>query len=180
MDVPYLRGVLIPFWVLQLIFIIISLGDSAYLLSVWATGQSGTTTCYDPNYGYYECTVSQTAPAILLAFYGLVVAFAVVSIALIVTEIVLYARQRLPAKIYFAFQLTNVLLWTVLFAMCINGIIMGYDSILIIVGVIITWVLMIGAMIYSSVMFHRHHVKGSGFGGGYGDNYNPGGHTIAA
>ena len=41
-------------------------------------------------------------------------------------------------------------------------------------------VVMIGALIYSSVMFHRHHVKRSSFGSGYGDNYNPGGHTIAA
>ncbi|MCJ1316839.1 hypothetical protein MMC15_002160 [Xylographa vitiligo] len=180
MDVPYLRGVLIPFWVLQLIFIIISLGESAYLLSVWAPGQTESGTCGDDYYGFYACSFTVGSPPILVAFYGLVVAFAVVSIALIVTEIVLYARQRLAAKTYFAFQLTNVLLWTVLFAMCINGIVVGYDSILIIVSVIISWVVMIGALIYSSVMFHRHHVKGSSFGSGYGDNYNPGGHTIAA
>jgi len=180
MDVPYLLGVLIPFWVLQLIFIIVSLGDSAYLLSVFSAGETTDSTCYDAYGDYYECSVSSSAPPILLAFYGLVVAFAVVSIALIVTEIILFARKRLLAKTYFAFQLTNVLLWTVLFAMCINGIVVGYDSILIIVGVIITWVLMIGALIYSSVMLHRHHVKGSGFGSGYGDNYNPGGHSVAA
>ncbi|MCJ1378621.1 hypothetical protein MMC17_001720 [Xylographa soralifera] len=180
MAVPYLLGVIIPFWVLQLIFIIISLGESAYLLSVWAPGQTDTGTCSDAYGGYYGCSITLTSPPILLAFYALVVAFSVVSIALLVTEIVLYARQRLAAKVYFAFQLTNVLLWTVLFAMCINGIVVGYDSILIIVSVIISWVLMIGALIYSSVMFHRHHVKGSSFGGAYGDNYNPGGHTIAA
>ncbi|MCJ1292935.1 hypothetical protein MMC34_004488 [Xylographa carneopallida] len=180
MDVPYLRRVLIPFWVIQLIFIIISLGDSAYLLSVYAQGQTENGTCGDYYNGYYDCSVTVTAPPILLAFYGLVVAFSIVSIALIVTEIVLYARQRLPAKIYFAFQLTNVLLWTVLFAMCINGIVVGYDSILIIVSVIISWVAMIGALIYSSVMFHRYQVKGSGFGAGYGNGYNPGGHAVAA
>ncbi|MCJ1439258.1 hypothetical protein MMC27_008650, partial [Xylographa pallens] len=138
MVVPYLRGVLIPFWVLQLIFILISLGESAYLLSVYSQGQTETGTCGDSYYGYYACSVTLTSPPILLAFYGLVVAFSVVSIAFIVTEIVLYARQRLPVKVYFAFQLTNVLLWAVLFAMCINGIVVGYDSILIIVSVIIS------------------------------------------
>ncbi|MCJ1282214.1 hypothetical protein MMC26_001537 [Xylographa opegraphella] len=180
MDVPYLRGVLIPFWVIQLIFIIISLGDSAYLLSVYSQGETEYGTCGNDYTGYYDCSATFSAPPILLAFYGLVVAFAIVSIALIVTEIVLYARARLPAKVYFAFQLTNVLLWTVLFAMCINGIVVGYDSILIIVSVIISWVAMIGALIYSSVIFHRHHVQGSSFGAGYGANYNPGGHTVAA
>ncbi|MCJ1413912.1 hypothetical protein MMC32_000237 [Xylographa parallela] len=139
MDVPYLRGVLIPFWVLQLIFIIISLGDSAYLLSVYSQGQTETGTCDDYYYGYYACSVTLPSPPILLAFYGLVVAFAIVSIALIVTEIVLYARHRLPVKVHFAFQLTNVVLWAVLFAMCINGIVVGYDSVLIIVSVIVSW-----------------------------------------
>ena len=68
MDVPYLRGVLIPFWVLQLIFIIISLGDSAYLLSVYSQGQTETGTCDDYYYGYYACSVTLPSPPILLAY----------------------------------------------------------------------------------------------------------------
>ena len=68
MDVPYLRRVLIPFWVIQLIFIIISLGDSAYLLSVYAQGQTENGTCGDYYNGYYDCSVTVTAPPILLAY----------------------------------------------------------------------------------------------------------------
>lgn len=73
------------------------------------------------------------------SFYALVVAFSVVTVILLITEIVLFARKRLLPKTFFAFQLTNFLLWTVLFAMAIAGIVIGYDSILIIVSVVIAW-----------------------------------------
>ncbi|MCJ1476891.1 hypothetical protein MMC13_005560 [Lambiella insularis] len=170
------RRILIPFWVIQLIFVIISLGDAAYLLSVWANGQSSSEENYDPStdsYDYY--TVTYSASPLMLAFYGLTVAFSVVSIILLITEIVLYTRQRLSPKTFFATTLTNFLLWTIVFAMMIAGIVIGYDTILLIVSVVICWVRMAGALIYASIMFRRH--RGDSYSGNYTPgNYNPGGH----
>ncbi|KAI4262255.1 MAG: hypothetical protein L6R42_002562 [Xanthoria sp. 1 TBL-2021] len=131
---PWLKRVLVPFWVFQSLFMIAVIG-----LNAWV-----------------QAYRNATAP-------DLVLIFACVNLALIIGEILFFVRRRLKPLDYLVNQVIKTALWVTLFGMSIAGIVankgLRSDDLYLFIGIIQVIVVLlsfIGTLIYASVIYHRH------------------------
>lgn len=141
---PWLKRVLVPLWAFQLIFILALMS-----VIVWLCAYSG-----------FQITNI------------IVLIISVVCTVLAATEIILFAATRLHPLIYLILQLVKTVTWLVLFALVVvdtirvqkveesRGYSSGISSVyLFLEGFVETLVLFLtslGALIYASVIYHRH------------------------
>ncbi|KAI4277049.1 MAG: hypothetical protein L6R38_005513, partial [Xanthoria sp. 2 TBL-2021] len=131
---PWLKRVLVPFWVFQSLFMIALIGLYAWVQS------------------YQNATVPD-----------LVFIFACVNLTLIIGEIFFFVRRRLKPLPYLVNQVIKTALWVTLFGMSIAGFVVNSDQrsdyfylFTGIVQVIVVLLSFIGTLIYASVIYHRH------------------------
>ncbi|CAL8577450.1 hypothetical protein XPA_003278 [Xanthoria parietina] len=133
---PWLKRVLIPFWVFQSLFMVILIGFSAWIIS-------------------YKQSSNPT----------LVLIFACINTTLILSEIFLFVRQRLQPLLYLILQTIKTSLWAVLFGMGVVDVVGNsrqgspyspLDLFTSIVQVTIVLLSFLGTLIYASVIYRRH------------------------
>ncbi|KAJ9640961.1 hypothetical protein H2201_002195 [Coniosporium apollinis] len=126
---PWLKRVLIPFWVIRGLVEIFFIGGTIYLLAAGGNTRS-----------------SQGAYLVSLLF-NLTLA------ALDIASIVLYSRHNLKPKIFLIFNVVGCAIWLIVFLMTIPYAMAGdHLSISIAVAIFIVW---LGPLIYASVIYHR-------------------------
>ncbi|KAL8904354.1 MAG: hypothetical protein Q9207_003333 [Kuettlingeria erythrocarpa] len=152
----WLKRMLIPTWVVQILFMLVLITIIAWL----------------SDYNYTGRTVGDV----------LITSFACANTVVIIAEIILFARRRLRPLLYLIFQVFKTTLWTVLFILNLQSLIRivsaGYSSgsiatilltgfieVLIVllisdtsakafkVQIVLTF---IATLIYASVIYHRH------------------------
>ncbi|KAL8713785.1 MAG: hypothetical protein Q9220_002312 [cf. Caloplaca sp. 1 TL-2023] len=139
----WLKRVLVPFWVIQLFFMLVLVGLNAWMI--------------------YDTYIVQISTIILLTFSSL-------NTLLIIIEIILFARRALQPLLYLLFQCLKTSTWLALFGMSMaglgrnaralgssttgNGIVLSLFTGLI--EVIVVLLAFIGTLIYASVIYHRH------------------------
>ncbi|MCJ1282715.1 hypothetical protein MMC26_002040 [Xylographa opegraphella] len=181
---PWHKRVLIPFWVLQIIFMAIQVA-SASLGIYWNTAVSAisSTTVYTDNNsntttyttgsvdssgyvstngGTYTYTYNNTA---VIALYAIILTIALLGLLFSLAEIILFARHHLTPTKYFVSNLLKFLAWTALFVVGIaNAALYGTYVLSLVVNVVVE-LLFLGTLIYASVIFHRFR-KERRMGGG--------------
>ncbi|MCJ1371229.1 hypothetical protein MMC20_002444 [Loxospora ochrophaea] len=138
---PWLKRVLIPFWVFQ-IFI-----EVVFCIAAVVALSEG-----------FEDDSAQSALNILLLL------FCIICLALNITEVVLFCKNNLSPLTYFIFQLVKTIIWTALFISTLRRNAANRESwnnggelvFIVIIIVIVVLLSFIGSLIYSSVVFHRY------------------------
>ncbi|MCJ1416941.1 hypothetical protein MMC32_003280 [Xylographa parallela] len=171
---PWHKRVLIPFWVLQVIFMAIQVA-SASLGIYWntaTTSATSSTTVYTDNGsntttyttgsinsgsvytngGTYYYSYNYTA---VIALYAIILAIALLGLLFSLAEIILFARHHLTPTKYFVSNLLKFLAWTALFAVGVaNAALYGTYVLSLVVNVVVE-LLFLGTLVYGSVIFHR-------------------------
>ncbi|MCJ1383792.1 hypothetical protein MMC17_006906 [Xylographa soralifera] len=181
---PWHKRVLIPFWVLQIIFMCIQVA-SASLGIYWNTGTSSTsnTTVYTDNSsntttytsgsinsgyvytngGTYYYSYNNAA---VIALYAIILAIALIGLLFSLAEIILFARHHLTPTKYFVSNLLKFLAWTALFCVGIaNAVLYGTYVLSLAINIVVE-LLFLGTLIYGSVIFHRFRKERRAGGGG--------------
>ncbi|KAI4231239.1 MAG: hypothetical protein L6R40_007809 [Gallowayella cf. fulva] len=133
---PWLKRVLVPFWVFQSFFMLALIGINAWILATRTRDRS------------------------------LFLSLTCINMTLIITEMLLFARSRLHPMTYLFSQLVKTTLWMVLFCMSVAGIvrsteigILDQSAFVLLTGIIQVTVVtlsFIGTLIYASIIYHRH------------------------
>ena len=122
---PWLKRVLIPFWVVQILLMSILIGVNAWVASSdyydYSNNRQVTQKSSFPMPFHQHARVDtdylpNTRSGIL------VMTFACVNITVIIIEIILFARRRLYPLTYLIFQVLKTTLWVVLFIMTVIGV----------------------------------------------------------
>ncbi|MCJ1244542.1 hypothetical protein MMC30_001740 [Trapelia coarctata] len=174
---PWHKRVLIPFWLIQLLFIIIQIAVAAF--RIWQTsGNSVSATTIENADGTRTVTatvngitststqsangtvisnsqVTITNNGTIIALYSIILALSIISFLFTLVEIITFARHHLTPTKYFVFNLLKFLFWTVLFIIgIVNAALYGTFVASVVVNVIVECAFL-GALIYGSVIFHR-------------------------
>ncbi|MCJ1437651.1 hypothetical protein MMC27_007038 [Xylographa pallens] len=187
---PWHKRVLIPFWVLQIVFMGIQVA-SASLGIYWntaTTSATSSTTVYTDNGsntttytsgsinsgyvytngGTYYYSYNYTA---VIALYAIILTLALLGLLFSLAEIILFARHHLTPTKYFVSNLLKFLAWTALFCVGVaNAVLYGTYVLSLVVNIVVE-LLFLGTLIYGSVIFHRFRKErraGGGRGGGRG------------
>ncbi|KAL6721503.1 hypothetical protein ACLMJK_000607 [Lecanora helva] len=135
---PWLKRVLIPFWVVQL-----GLMTFVLVLTIWLV-----------TIDYGSFSIAEV----------LIIIFCIASIIFDLTEIILFARRKLRQLTYLIFQIIKATIWFGIFVAALaRGLTQqthhGVVNTTLTWGVVIDGILFfafLGSLIYGSVIFHRH------------------------
>ncbi|KAF1991319.1 hypothetical protein K402DRAFT_122938 [Aulographum hederae CBS 113979] len=149
---PFQKRVLIPFWVLRMLF-------SLALIGIYATAV-GFVAYYNDNNdndSYIDnsrpsSSVEKTAVAVV----AVLLAFMVISLIFDIVEIILFARRRLTPVVFLVLNVLQTAIWLVFFCLAVAGAATTRNGALGTVLYLITFLLSLGLMIYASVVLHRH------------------------
>ncbi|KAF2096739.1 hypothetical protein NA57DRAFT_78335 [Rhizodiscina lignyota] len=167
-DSPWLKRVLIPFWVLRLLFMLVLIGLYGFALAAVSALNDGDFDSHlnvDVDNGDFE-TAKRVAIGILAAFLFLLV----VCFLLDIIAIVMFGRNSLRPKTFLIFNVLQTLLWTIMLVLAIIGAarVSGDGGFIL---TLIIFLLYLGLLIYASVVYHRDR-KGRKYG--YRQTKNPG------
>ncbi|KAH8601918.1 hypothetical protein B0O99DRAFT_607738 [Bisporella sp. PMI_857] len=141
---PWRRSVLIPFWIVQILFELIIV--AALGLSLGAVG-------YFDNNGW-DFT-NKTAFNIVA---GVGIALGLICLILTITEIILLARRKLKPKTFVIFNAIKSIIWTGLFIWDIVVVVKNDRRRYVALGLVVEAILLLAfitPLIYSSVIYHR-------------------------
>ncbi|KAF2212585.1 hypothetical protein CERZMDRAFT_97082 [Cercospora zeae-maydis SCOH1-5] len=145
----WLKRVLIPLWIVQLIFVTILLVLFSFSLVIVRDYQD-----YADDYD-----VDRISKPTYRAFNGVAavyIALCALTILFDLTEIILLARRRLSPKVVVAFNSLLTLVWAVILILQIVGTAVGARaSALGFIFIIVVLATALGKLIYSSVILHR-------------------------
>ncbi|OIW22499.1 hypothetical protein CONLIGDRAFT_219449 [Coniochaeta ligniaria NRRL 30616] len=156
-DSPFLKRVLIPFWVVRILVMVVDI--AAYGLVI------GTIAAYKDDLDD-EFDGSQTTTTII-AILAVVMILILACLALDIVCIVKRARRTLSPKFFLIVNVVQTLLWTVMFILSMMGARSGLSIIL---GIVV-YLSFLGLLIYASVVFHRH--RKNALRGAYTPAINP-------
>ncbi|GIZ49769.1 hypothetical protein CKM354_001279600 [Cercospora kikuchii] len=149
----WLKRVLIPFWIVQLIFVTILLVLFTFSLAVVRDYQED----YADSYG-----VGRISKPAYRAFNGVAavyIALCALTIIFDLTEIILLARKRLSPTVVVTFNSILTLVWAVVLILQIVGTAAGARaSALGFIFIIVVLATSLGKLIYSSVILHRYRI----------------------
>ncbi|MCJ1397195.1 hypothetical protein MMC11_000387 [Xylographa trunciseda] len=185
---PWHKRVLIPFWVLQIIFMGLQVAAAAAGLyvnrnrsipdAVYTTVNGNNTTVNGSNNTVTVNNMTYTGPntivtgssgnnvvmtyssttysnTVAIVAYAILLSLALLGLLSSAAEIVLFARHRLSPTKYFVSNLLKFLAWTVLFALAVLAAASYGVSVLSLVVNVAVELVLLGALIYASVIFHR-------------------------
>jgi hypothetical protein len=152
---PWLKRVLVPFWIFQFLFMAVEIAVSALALTaaVKLNNDNTTFTTTKPD-GTEETYTNAGTYTVAIAIYVVFMLICILCVLFNFVEIVKFARGTLRAPLYFAFNLTKALIWTILFGLSVSGA--RSWSVVSVVFNVILWLLFMGTLIYSSVIYHRY------------------------
>ncbi|KAL8777070.1 MAG: hypothetical protein Q9194_002761, partial [Teloschistes cf. exilis] len=159
---PWLKRVLIPFWVFQSLFMLILIGVNAWEIteklgipSVFVFSTITKTLEKKKRMDADRCIYRSTTL--------IVMSFASVCMLLIIIEIVSFARRRLHPLAYLIYQVLKSTLWLTLFCISMVGIARniryGGAELYLLTGfieIVVVLICFIGTLIYASIIYHRH------------------------
>ncbi|KAK1765481.1 hypothetical protein QBC33DRAFT_560846 [Phialemonium atrogriseum] len=139
---PFLKRVLIPFWVVRILIMVVDLGLYGLSIGVVAAYKDDI----DDEVGNTGST--SAALAILVVIELLILTCLVLDIVCIVKR----ARRTLSPRFFLIVNVIQTLFWTIMFIM---GIISTRNGLNVGIGVLL-FLSFLGLLIYASVMYHRH------------------------
>ncbi|KAI5358608.1 hypothetical protein Slin14017_G108910 [Septoria linicola] len=145
------KRVLIPFWTIQLIFLVILLVLFSFSVALVRD--------YQDNYADYDGTdrINRPVYRAFNAVAAVYISLCALTIIFDITEIILLARNRLSPKLVVAFSAIITLVWAVILILQIVGSVGGAtESALGFIFIIVVFATALGQLIYSSVILHRY------------------------
>ena len=127
-DSPFLKRVLIPFWIIRVLIMLIEMAIYVFAIVVIAAYKSDVEKYLQDNYG-----TAQTVNAVLAIF---VVVLIIIGFCLIldIVCIIKRARRTLSPRFFLIANVIQTTIWTVLFVLTMIG---GKTVILVVINVII-------------------------------------------
>lgn len=119
----WLKRMLIPSWVVQILFMLILIAIIVWLNADYSTA---LTVYVLPAFPAYAPRFPDETKADRCCFHSgdvLILSFASVEAAIIIAEIILFARRRLRPLLYLIFQVFKTTLWLTLFIMSIQRLV---------------------------------------------------------
>ncbi|KAB5529052.1 hypothetical protein GE09DRAFT_406734 [Coniochaeta sp. 2T2.1] len=159
---PFLKRVLIPFWVVRILIMVVDIGIYGLAIGTVAAYKSDLDDAFYEA-GYYGSQTTTTVIAILAVVMILIIA----CLALDIVCIVKRSRRTLSPKFFLIVNVCQTILWTIMFVL---GMISARNGLTIIIGVVV-YLSFLGLLIYASVIFHRYR-KGT-LRGAYAPALNP-------
>ncbi|KAI9749052.1 MAG: ubiquinone biosynthesis monooxygenase Coq7 [Chaenotheca gracillima] len=135
---PWLKAVLIPFWVIQLLLMSALIGLASFVLS-------------RESYYYYSPATAPYIAAVLIA---------AICMILDVTQIILFAKNKLSPLAYLIMNCVTSTIWTIIALIGIVGESIarggGVATVVSIIILVVVLAMFIATLIYASVVYHRH------------------------
>lgn len=157
-DSPFLKRVLIPFWVVRILFMVIEIGIYGLAIGVLSATKNDIAKLAK-DYGL-KVNIN-TAIAILCVIEAIILLCLILDIVSIVKR----AQRKLTPRFFLIVNVIQTTFWVVMFIMSMIGANTGL-SIGLNVGILLSF---IGLLIYAAIIFHRHR-KGTL---GYSRTTNP-------
>lgn len=155
-DATWLKAVLIPFWVIEMLLEILALAFTALALTALMALQNEEFCSYD-EFGDVSCeTIDHSALGAALGAEGAGVALACIFLIMHIVQIVLYATHRLTPNTNFGIELSRFILWTIVFILGMVAIAQGSYTIVSIVFIVLLEASYIGSLAYASTIYHRY------------------------
>lgn len=114
-DSPFLKRVLVPFWVVRIAVMVLDIGLYGLFIGVTAAYSDDI----DSDYGAE--TGSEKTSAELIAVTAVIMIFIIACLALDIVCIVKRARRTLSPKFFLIVNVVQTTLWTVLFVLSLIG-----------------------------------------------------------
>lgn len=127
-DSPFLKRVLIPFWVIRILVMVVDIGIYGLAIGTIATYKNDIDDeLYDAGYG------SQTTTT-LIAILAVVMILIIACLALDIVCIVKRARRTLSPKFFLIVNVAQTIIWTIMFVLSMLG---ARAGLAIVLGVIV-------------------------------------------
>ncbi|KAF1811391.1 hypothetical protein P152DRAFT_71734 [Eremomyces bilateralis CBS 781.70] len=149
-NTPWMKRILIPFWVVRNLFMIIMIGIYAVALGV---------------VDHYTQTRSSN-----IAVLSIPLVLCAICVVLDITSIVLFAKRMLSPRVFLVFSVIQTLIWLGGFILDIVAISHGIPGGAIALSVLV-FLAYAGTLIYASIVFHRYRKAGGR--GAYTSAANP-------
>lgn len=158
---PFLKRVLIPFWVIRDLIMVLEIGLYVLAIGVIAANKNDIDTKLRKS---YNTTYSAST---VLAILVVVMLIILLCLILDIVCIIKRARRTLTPRFFLIISVIQTVFWTVMFVLNMIGARTG-----ILVGInILIYLSCIGLLIYASVVFHRH--RRNAVRGTYASALNP-------
>jgi len=141
---PFMKRVLIPFWVVRILVMLIDVAAYAILIGVATRYRSDIEIALDESNG----TSFKTAIAVLSVILAIITICLILDIVCIIQR----GRRALSPPFFLVVNVIQTTIWTVLFILSM----IGSRTLLTLAISVITWLSFIGLLIYASVIYHRH------------------------
>lgn len=143
----WLKRVLIPLWVIQLIFTILVLLSASVGLGVWQENADDFSEEYD--------NTEDVEKAIKIGA-GVYIAVSSVTILFNIVEIVLFARKRLNPIVAVVLNSITTLIWVVIVILAIVALVQSGVSVLGFIFFLVITATCKGKLLYASMVLHRY------------------------
>ncbi|KAL7947135.1 hypothetical protein V8C42DRAFT_319716 [Trichoderma barbatum] len=133
---PFLKRVLVPFWVIRILIMVIEIGIYAFGIGIIASNKERI------DQRFYTGSV---------ATFAVMEAILVLCLLLDIVCIIKRARRTLSPRFFFATNLVQTIIFVVLFILSILG---GQTLLSLILNIVIV-LSFIGFLVYASIIFHK-------------------------
>ncbi|KAM7182967.1 hypothetical protein V8F33_013896 [Rhypophila sp. PSN 637] len=161
---PFLKRVLIPFWVVRIIVMVV-------LIGIFAVGIAGVAsfTGFDGRFENETGMSLKQAKSTVIAIFAVIMVLILICLILDIVCIVKRSRRTLSPRFFLVVNILQTLLWLIFFILLAVG-----QSTPLGIGIgIIVLLSFLGMLIYASVIFHFFRNGKLGTGGKYQPAYNP-------
>ncbi|KAM7211041.1 hypothetical protein V8F06_013563 [Rhypophila decipiens] len=159
---PFLKRVLIPFWVIRIIIMLAEIGIYGLFIGVIGS-YSGFDGRLESDYNLNK------AKGTVIAILAVIMVLILICLILDIVCIVKRSRRTLSPKFFLIVNVLQTTLWLIFFILSAVGASSGLS---IGIGVVIL-LSFLGLLIYASVIFHFFRTGKLGTGGKYQPAYNP-------
>jgi hypothetical protein len=165
---PFLKRVLIPFWVVRILIMLVQIGLYALVITGLSVFKDDVERLYDE----YHTTLQYDA---VLAVSCVIMVIILLCLILDIVCIIMRARRRLTPPFFLGVNITQSIFYVVNFALTMAGPRNGVLSVVIGVLILLSF---LGLLIYASFVYHKHRT--GSLRGTYVQANNPEVHNLVA